>query len=130
MNPSASVCKDFAVLGYCGKGRSCTERHVHECPNYTNTGTCHNKKCRLPHVDRAGQIRKRDANTSGTSIQNGAVHSVEEENDVTSEEEDYDEIDSDDVNSDGLGEEDLMDVSDDIEAHALSQQKDFVGLSS
>ena len=117
VNPSAYICKDFAVLGFCAKGSMCDERHVHECPAYGNTGTCRNKKCQLPHVDRAGQIRKHNTNTQ--SSRQG------EDSDVTSDEEDFDEIDSDDVESDGL--EDNLDRIQGLSgSHALSQQEDFV----
>lgn len=125
VNPSAPVCRDFATLGYCGKGKLCNERHVHECPNYANTGNCRDKKCRLPHVDRAGQIRKRAANAAGTI--NPAVPSTESEHDLTSEEEEFDAIDSEDVDSDGL-EGYMMDISDDHDAQSLSQQQDYIQL--
>ncbi|KAI9753860.1 MAG: hypothetical protein M1815_005958 [Lichina confinis] len=113
VNPSAPVCRAFATLGFCDKGATCTERHVFECPDYAGTGSCNNKKCRLPHVDRAGQLRKMDA--SGPAASNnknnkrGVVSSVvaqedhgEGESDLSSEE---DEADSDDIDSDGLAEE-------------------------
>ncbi|KAF2432877.1 hypothetical protein EJ08DRAFT_100060 [Tothia fuscella] len=54
----ANVCRDFALLGYCDSGASCIDRHIAECPDYANTGSCKRKECRLPHVDRAGQLRK------------------------------------------------------------------------
>lgn len=101
---------------------------MHECPNYAETGTCRDKKCRLPHIDRAGQLKKHAANATETH-QFTTVGPAEEDSDLTSEEENYDEIDSDDVDSDGL-EDDQMDTSDDAEAHALSQQQDFVRFSS
>ena len=126
VNPSAPVCRDFAVFGYCGKGASCNERHVHECPDYANNGACHNKQCRLPHVDRAGQIRKQAANLVDDSSKgrNGSMEE-DDDSDVLSEEDHYDEIDSDDVESDGL-EDDFMQLSDDVPHQALSQQQDFV----
>ncbi|OAA35321.1 CCCH zinc finger protein [Beauveria brongniartii RCEF 3172] len=37
--PTAPVCEDFGYRGYCGKGGECTERHVYECPAFSNTGT-------------------------------------------------------------------------------------------
>lgn len=120
VNPSARVCKSFAELGYCSKGADCSERHVHECPAYANTGVCRKPKCHLPHVDRAGQIRKHAANNTDPTT--GSDEG--DESDIVSDEE-YDEIDSDDVDSDGL-EEDFMQLSDDMPAHALSQQQDFV----
>lgn len=120
VNPSAPVCKDFAVLGYCSKGASCAERHVHECPDYANAGVCRKSKCHLPHVDRAGQIRKHAANV----IDSAAGSHEEDDSDIVSDDE-YDAINSDDVDSDAL-EEDLMQFTDDAPSHALSQQQDFV----
>lgn len=105
------MCRAFATLGYCATGAACSERHVHECPDYANTGTCGRKRCRLPHVDRAGQIRKNAANHGD------ADEEEEEEEDASSENE---EIDSDDVDSDA--------ESEFIEGGegGLSQQEDFV----
>ncbi|OQE26439.1 hypothetical protein PENSTE_c005G02662 [Penicillium steckii] len=96
VTPGAPVCRAFATLGYCDKGAECTERHVHECPDYANTGVCHKKRCKLPHVDRAGQIRKAAAAAASKAE---AVDGMDE-SDPSSEEEDYDAIDSDDVDSD------------------------------
>ena len=119
VNPSAPVCRDFAILGYCGKGARCLNRHIHECPDYANTGNCHKAKCRLPHVDRAGQIRKHGANVVDESTMN------ECKDDIVSDEED--ETDSDDMDSDGLEEIMGEDWSDDATSHALSRQEDYVG---
>lgn len=121
VNPSAPVCKDFAVLGYCSKGADCSERHVHECPDYANTGACRKQKCHLPHVDRAGQIRKHAANIPDPL--NGSGQD-DDDSDIVSDAE-YEEIDSDDLDSDGL-EEDLRQLADGTPPHALSQQQDFV----
>ena len=120
VNPSAPVCRDFAVLGYCGKGAVCGERHVHECPDYANNGACGIKNCHLPHVDRAGQIRKHAAKS--TTLQQSGGDS---DSDLLSEEEDIDEIDSDDVDSDGI-EDDSIQPSHDTTNQTLSQQQDFV----
>jgi hypothetical protein len=76
----------------------------------------------LPHVYRAGQIRKNAANRTESSPSN-------EDDDVSSDEEEYDEIDTDDVDSDELDEDDdePMDIIEgnprDVE---LSGQQDFV----
>ena len=125
VNPSAPVCREFATLGYCERGAGCAERHVHECPDYADTGSCGTKKCHLPHVDRAGQIRKHAANATGITMEENSAKSAYEESDLSSDEGDYDEIDSDDVDSDGI-EDYMIDASDHDEAHALSQQQDFV----
>lgn len=120
VTPGAPVCRAFATLGYCEKGGQCEERHVHECPDYANTGVCHKKRCKLPHVDRAGQIRKAAAAAASKADQ-------EEESDLSSEEEDHDAIDSDDVDSDEFDDmpEELIEGGDSGE---MSQQQDFIHL--
>ncbi|EFE44198.1 hypothetical protein TRV_01025 [Trichophyton verrucosum HKI 0517] len=121
ITPGAPVCRDFAILGYCSKGASCEGRHVHECPDYANTGNCGNKKCPLPHVDRAGQIRKFTANKVDPSAEGDS------EEDVSSDDEVFEEIDSDDVDSDDLEEpEEIVQGTDGGDA---SQQLDFIGFS-
>lgn len=117
VNPAAPVCKDFGTIGYCGLGAACAQRHVHECPEYANTGTCPRQKCHLPHIDRAGQIKKRIA-TLAPENANGADN---EDSDLVSDDEE--EEDSDDVDSDGM---DL--IMDDAEtaSHAFSQQDEFI----
>ncbi|KAL2352330.1 CCCH zinc finger protein [Cryomyces antarcticus] len=117
VNPGAPVCRAFATLGYCQKGADCTERHVNECPDYANTGICRKSKCRLPHVDRAGTLRKAAAAKANSSPE-------AESSDISSDEEDHEEIDSDDVDSDGLDEDSFMQGVDD--SHELSQQQDFI----
>lgn len=116
VTPGAPVCRAFAIVGYCEKGAECGERHVHECPDYANTGVCNKKRCRLPHVDRAGQIRKNTAVTAESLDEN--------ESDASSEEEEYDQIDTDDVDSDELDEE--PEFIGGVENGELSQQQDFV----
>ncbi|KAI9819479.1 MAG: hypothetical protein M1827_006927 [Pycnora praestabilis] len=126
VNPGAPICRPFANLGYCEKGASCNERHVHECPDYANAGVCHNKKCRLPHVDRAGQIRK-NAVSPTRDTHSGKEEEEDVESDLSSDEEDYDEIDSDDVDSDGL-DDDLKQESGDADNQDVLQQQDFINL--
>jgi hypothetical protein len=58
VSPNAPICAAFANIGYCEKGASCLERHEFECPEYASKGACGNSRCRLPHIDRAGQLRK------------------------------------------------------------------------
>ncbi|KAL4943790.1 hypothetical protein BDV06DRAFT_188940 [Aspergillus oleicola] len=117
VTPGAPVCRDFATLGYCEKGETCEERHVHECPDYANTGVCKKKHCRLPHVDRAGQIRKNAPKEDDEG---------EGESDASSEEEEYDEIGSDDVDSDYLSDE--GELIEGEETGEISQQQDFISL--
>lgn len=120
VTPGAPVCRAFATLGYCEKGAECHERHVHECPDYANTGTCNRKRCKLPHVDRAGQIRKNAANKAGSPEED------DEEADLSSEEEDYDAIDSDDVDSDELEDDPVELIEAGPDTGEISQQQDFV----
>lgn len=114
--PGAPVCRAFATLGYCEKGESCEDRHVHECPDYANSGVCHKKRCKLPHVDRAGQIRKAAAAAAKTER--------DDESDPSSEDEEYDAIDSDDVDSDEFDDEPELIGGED--SGEMSQQQDFI----
>ncbi|EOR04780.1 Zinc finger CCCH domain-containing protein 3 [Wallemia ichthyophaga EXF-994] len=59
LSKDAPVCRDFAVLGYCDKGADCDNRHVRECPDYSENGDCKNPSCKLPH------ILKSEANKAG-----------------------------------------------------------------
>lgn len=110
------MCRNFATLGYCEKGETCEERHVHECPDYANTGVCTKKHCRLPHVDRAGQIRKNTA-------PKGDAAGNDDESDASSDDEDYEGIGSDDIDSDYLSDEGLIEGA---ETGEISQQQDFI----
>ena len=58
---NAKVCKDFVSLGWCESGSECKERHVWECPEFSETGTCPTRGCKLPHVIR----RRGGADESG-----------------------------------------------------------------
>lgn len=120
VNPGAPVCRAFGILGYCEKGEQCTDRHVYECPDYANTGSCKKTKCTLPHVDRAGQIRKAAVNKAEKSM------SDEDDEDISSDEEEHEEIDSDDVDSDELDSDDeSVEMAEGGEG-GLSGQQDFV----
>ncbi|KAI2924461.1 hypothetical protein CBS147343_9145 [Aspergillus niger] len=121
VTPGAPVCRDFAVLGYCEKGAECDQRHVHECPDYANEGVCNKKRCRLPHVDRAGQIRKNAASKTDAMAQ-------AEESDASSEEEEYDEIDTYDVDSDDLDEDEPQLIAAESDTGEVSQQQDYIRL--
>lgn len=132
VTPGAPVCRDFAIIGYCNKGAGCPERHVHECPDYANTGNCRNKKCHLPHVDRAGQIRKMAANKTGNEVDSNNNNNnkdsnadADEDEDISSEEEGYDEIDSDDVDSDDLDDGTEV-ITEGMDSGEIPQQQDFV----
>jgi hypothetical protein len=96
--PSTPICKAFTRLGYCSKGIACPNRHVFECPDYAARGACQRQSCRMPHVDRAGQIRKQTsdsqyATTASSSMEDSDLSSGEDEDidsDVDSETFDYD----------------------------------------
>lgn len=118
VNPSSSICRAFSKLGYCEKGVECSDRHVFECPDYANKGTCRNEKCRLPHVDRAGQIRKATAAA--------AKDTDDESPDPSSEDDDLGEVDENDIDSDGIEDLTMLDHGS-SSGHELSQQQDFVG---
>lgn len=113
VNPSAPVCRQFATLGYCDKGDTCDERHVTECPDYANKGACRNKKCRLPHVDRAGQLRK------AAAVAQPSTEIPDDSSDLSSDEEDH----SDDIDSD----EDIFIEGVDGAGQDLTGNKDFIG---
>ena len=83
----------------------------------------------MPHVDRAGQIRKIVANKLENSDDSRRASGQEDNSsDLSSEEEDdHDAIDSDDLDSDGLVDE-PMNIPMDADTHELSQQQDFVHL--
>ena len=127
VSPSALICRDFAILGYCSNGAGCPERHVVECPDYASSGKCRRMKCHLPHVDRAGQIRHYATHHVPRRSDRPLPRSVAEEpSDVSSEEDDLDEIDSDDVDSEGLDEDETV-VSDPQSTASVAQQHDFIG---
>lgn len=127
VNPSAPVCKNFATLGYCSDGADCSYRHVHECPDYANTGTCRKKNCGLPHVDRAGQIRRQAAQFTSASDTDNSLRPMEaNQSDISSEEDNGAETDGEDVDSDDLA-DDLFEGVDVLGRQALAEQHDFVG---
>ncbi|KAJ3513608.1 hypothetical protein NLJ89_g2858 [Agrocybe chaxingu] len=43
-------------------------RHVRECPDFAEKGTCETKGCKLPHVIRANRNRKVAAPTLSSSV--------------------------------------------------------------
>jgi hypothetical protein len=79
----AKVCEDFARLGYCDKGADCHDMHVFECPDFANKGKCDDEQCHLPHVERAGQLRRLAGSSSNDVSSNDnsdANDDVEAEN--------------------------------------------------
>lgn len=120
VDPSAPVCRDFAILGYCGKGKDCLNRHIFECPDYANTGACRSTKCRLPHIDHAGQLKKL---VSDRKNDIASHDDNDDDNDIASED-DEEMMDDDDVDSEGM--EEFFGSYSPSEG-ALTQQQDYVG---
>ncbi|KAG6362185.1 hypothetical protein INS49_010415 [Diaporthe citri] len=106
----APVCHSFGFYGYCDKGISCPDRHVFECPDFSNTGVCKTKGCKLPHRERASVLRK--ANAALEQNENR-----DDEDDLSSDD-DNNSVSSDDVDSDEVeefvGEEDPTDFEKDF----------------
>lgn len=109
VSPTAPVCRAFGIYGYCEKGASCDQRHANECPDFSNTGICTTKGCRLPHRHKASIMRT------------NASPAEDESSDISSDDDD-DEIGSDDVDSDDL--EEFFGDDDPI-----PMEEDFVQLS-
>ena len=116
-SPTAPVCRAFGVYGYCEKGAQCKDRHVFECPDFSNTGKCATKGCKLLHREKASVLRK--------NANRGEASADDNSSDLSSDDDD-EEIDSDDVDSDDLDEEFL---GDDHEPDVDAMQQDYVQLS-
>ncbi|KAI0020593.1 hypothetical protein F4780DRAFT_742069 [Xylariomycetidae sp. FL0641] len=110
--PADPVCRAFGIYGYCDKGTRCPDRHVFECPDFSNTGTCKLKGCKRLHVERASVLRK--ANN----------HEASEEMEDLSSDEDEAAADSDDVDSDEV--EEFIGKDDDDDGLDFTEQKDFI----
>jgi hypothetical protein len=115
--PGAPVCRSFGLYGYCEKGAACPERHAFECPDFSNTGVCKTKGCKLLHREKASVQRKQ---TSGFS----AVDNDDNMEDVASDD-DGDSISSNDVDSDGI--EEFIGQEDD--GLDFEEQKDYIAFS-
>lgn len=76
LSKDAPVCRDFAVLGYCDKGADCDNRHVRECPDYSENGDCKNASCKLPH------ILKSEASKAGIIEEGSSVKRKEMDADI------------------------------------------------
>ncbi|KAI0478831.1 hypothetical protein GGR56DRAFT_632154 [Xylariaceae sp. FL0804] len=109
------VCRAFGIYGYCDKGAGCPDRHVFECPDFSNMGVCKLKGCKRQHVERASVLRK--ANNARNS------QSIEDAEDVSSDDDDA--ADSDDVDSDEI--EEFIGQSEGAEILDFAEQKDFIG---
>jgi len=116
VSPGSLVCRPFGIYGYCEKGAGCSERHAIECPDFSNTGTCKNKKCKLLHRERASVLRKATAERDSKPETEMADLSSDDE----SESADSDDVDSDEV-EEFIGEEEGPDLD-------FATQKDFIEL--
>lgn len=86
--PGAPVCRPFGMLGYCDKGGECEERHVFECPDFSNTGRCKTKGCKLLHRERASVLRaqaRSDDNMDDVSSDDEGAHSDDVDSDEVAE---------------------------------------------
>ncbi|KAH7492928.1 hypothetical protein FOMA001_g1109 [Fusarium oxysporum f. sp. matthiolae] len=108
-SPAAPVCRNFGFNGYCEMGAECTDRHVFECPDFSNTGRCKVKGCKLPHRERASVLRN-TTNAAGEPL-----------GDISSDDE---AADSDDVDSDEVAE--FIDADSDLSD--FEEQKDFLSI--
>ncbi|KAF5026218.1 hypothetical protein F66182_1685 [Fusarium sp. NRRL 66182] len=106
---AAPVCRSFGFNGYCEKGADCTGRHAFECPDFSNTGRCKVKGCKLLHRERASVLRNQ-ANADGEPL-----------GDVSSDDE---AADSDDVDSDEVAE--FIDADSDLSD--FEEKKDFLSI--
>jgi hypothetical protein len=123
VSPAAPVCRDFGFYGYCQRGAGCADRHAFECPDFSNTGVCKNKGCKLPHRERASVLRRGGATSGGRDLFNGVDD--EEMEDLTSDDDDGESIDEDDVDSDEVDEFIGPDENGDLD---FAEQKDFIEL--
>lgn len=112
VSPTAPVCRAFGIYGYCEKGSTCNERHVNECPDFSNTGVCNTKGCRLMHRHKAAVIRK------------SAAAENDQSSDLSSDD-DYDEIGSDDVDSEEI---EFIGDGDSVADSDIMMQRGFVHL--
>ena len=121
VNAGAEICRAFSELGYCSKGTSCEQRHVFECPDYAENGVCHDRKCRLPHVDRAGRLRMQAGGDTSHNENSGDI----KPDDPMEVEPDSPPADADDVSSDDLDDEHVLGARD-TRSPDLSAQRDFI----
>ncbi|KAL2165939.1 hypothetical protein VTG60DRAFT_3581 [Thermothelomyces hinnuleus] len=118
VSPAAPVCRDFGFYGYCQKGAGCSDRHVFECPDFSNTGVCKIKGCKLPHRERASVLRR------GASSRDQSGMEDEEMEDLSSDD-DGESIDEDDVDSDEVDEFIGQDENGGLD---FAAQKDYIEL--
>lgn len=127
VNLDAPICSPFAKLGWCEEGLDCPHQHSFECPDYANTGRCFHKKCRLQHIDRAGQLRRI------AGVQNEPVSAAKSPSSSAGSERGIVEggmdLDSDDVEDGDMIRPSSADDPNKIGDSAFSQQDDYVGFA-
>lgn len=95
------MCRDFSLLGYCERGAECDHRHVFECPDFSERGECSRRGCKLPHIDTATTVRKRNERET---LKAQFVDDVDEENsedEITDDEDEEGQETETDVESEG-----------------------------
>ncbi|KAL2257862.1 hypothetical protein VTK26DRAFT_9071 [Humicola hyalothermophila] len=122
VSPAAPVCRGFGFYGYCDRGAACPDRHAFECPDFSNTGVCKIKGCKLPHRERASVLRNRGTRDYNNNNNNNMDD--EEMEDVSSDE-DGESIDSYDVDSDEVDEFIGQDENGGLD---FAEQRDFIEL--
>lgn len=93
VSPGAPVCRAFGLYGYCEKGADCPDRHAFECPDFSNTGVCRTKRCKLPHRERASALRKANNTSDGTGDDDVDMEDVSSDDDGSVDDVDSDEVD-------------------------------------
>lgn len=120
VSAGALICRPFGIYGYCDRGADCTERHVlFECPDFSNTGVCKTKGCKLPHRERASFMRRANVTDNGDSSQMDG-------NTFDDPSSDDDSVNSDDIDSDEVEEFVGADEDGDGDADFVTQ-KDYIG---
>ncbi|CAK7271298.1 hypothetical protein SEPCBS119000_004532 [Sporothrix epigloea] len=115
VSSGAPVCRPFGLYGYCERGAHCNERHVFECPDFSNTGVCKIKGCKLPHRERASFMRRAGQNNLANSSGNNS------DSDLSSDDES---VNSDDIDSDEVDE--FVGPDGDDAGFEFAAQKDYV----
>ena len=58
VNPNAKICRQF-LRGYCPRGEACTDKHVYECPDFAESGTCKKgEKCPWKHASASSRLSR------------------------------------------------------------------------
>lgn len=117
VSPGAPVCRPFGIYGCCDRGADCPDRHVFECPDFSNTGVCKSKGCKLLHRERASVLRK--AAAAGPPGGGG-----DQDMEDVSSDDDGESVDSYDVDSDEV--EEFIGPDDDVPDVDFATQKDFI----